>query len=128
MSSVAKIARRCPRLPLGKQIFCRSITKPAWFPPIEEKKSPVIFVVSILKHIFPLFFHAFQYEHGVHRSNAEELVNKVPVIEVDGLVAVCDGGGGALGHPLEYIQLHLANKKVNVCKYCGLRFTAKGHH
>jgi len=28
------------------------------------------------------------------------------VIEVEGMVAVCDGGGGALGHPKEYIELN----------------------
>jgi hypothetical protein len=31
------------------------------------------------------------YEHGHHRSNAEQLINKVPVILVDGYEAVCDG-------------------------------------
>lgn len=28
------------------------------------------------------------------------------MIEVEGMVAVCDGGGGALGHPKEYIELN----------------------
>lgn len=42
----------------------------------------------------------FQYKLGKHRSNALELIQKVPPIEVDGDIAVCDGGGGALGHPL----------------------------
>jgi uncharacterized Zn-finger protein len=49
----------------------------------------------------------------------------VPVIEVDGHVAICDGGGGALGHPVEYIQLDTISKEPAVCKYCGklkLRF------
>lgn len=32
-----------------------------------------------------------------HRSNAMELIARVPVIEVDGHVAMCDGGGGATG-------------------------------
>lgn len=32
------------------------------------------------------------YEYGVHRSNAEELIAQQPVIEVDGPVALCDGG------------------------------------
>lgn len=44
-----------------------------------------------------------------HRSNAQELIQKVPVIEVEANVALCDGGGGATGHPIEYIQL---NKRV----------------
>ena len=36
-----------------------------------------------------------------HRSDAEELIAKVPVIEVKGSLATCNGGGGALGHPIE---------------------------
>ena len=43
-------------------------------------------------------------------------------------VLVCDGGGGALGHPLEYIQLNTTLKEPQICKYCGLRFIAKHHH
>merc|ERR1719457_333929 len=46
-----------------------------------------------------------QYKTGKHRSNALELINQQPVIEIDGDIAVCDGGGGPLGHPLEYIRL-----------------------
>jgi hypothetical protein len=65
-----------------------------------------------------------------HRSNAEELIKKQPVIMVDGPVAVCDGGGGSLGHPLEYIQLasHHGDSVPQVCIYCGLRFAQKPHH
>eukprot|EP00744_Colponema_vietnamica_P005306 GILI01007783.1.p1 GENE.GILI01007783.1~~GILI01007783.1.p1 ORF type:complete len:133 (-),score=31.65 GILI01007783.1:95-445(-) len=66
-----------------------------------------------------------------HGSNAEELIWKVPVVEVEGLVAVCDGGGGKLGHPVEYIQLNKRNlNEPEICKYCGLRFIQKsgGHH
>jgi hypothetical protein len=33
------------------------------------------------------------YPANVHRSNAQELISRVPVIEVDGMVAMCDGGG-----------------------------------
>jgi len=65
----------------------------------------------------------------MHRSNAEELINAVPVIEVPGDTAVCDGGGGALGHPVEYIQLNTVSDEPAVCKYCGLRFKKKaGFH
>ena len=59
---------------------------------------------------------------NAHRSNAEELINKQPVIKVKGTVAVCDGGGGSLGHPVEYIQLALQKDQPSVCKYCGLRY------
>merc|ERR1719491_359419 len=61
------------------------------------------------------------YALGKHRSNALELINKVPVIEVAGEMAVCDGGGGALGHPIEYISLARPDS-INSCKYCGLRY------
>jgi NADH dehydrogenase (ubiquinone) Fe-S protein 6 len=52
------------------------------------------------------------------------------VIEVDGHLAVCEGGGGALGHPIEYIQLDKVNNsdEPSVCLYCGLRYKSKGHH
>ena len=69
-----------------------------------------------------------QYENGKWRSNAQTLINQIPVIEVDGHVAICDGGGGALGHPTEFIQLDHVYKAPAVCKYCGLRFKmAHGH-
>ena len=52
------------------------------------------------------YFLSFaQYKLGKHRSNGLELIQKVPPIEVEGDIAVCDGGGGALGHPLEYIKV-----------------------
>eukprot|EP00475_Leptophrys_vorax_P026858 TRINITY_DN3818_c0_g1_i1.p1 TRINITY_DN3818_c0_g1~~TRINITY_DN3818_c0_g1_i1.p1 ORF type:complete len:203 (-),score=32.85 TRINITY_DN3818_c0_g1_i1:55-663(-) len=56
-----------------------------------------------------------------------ELVNAIAPIEVDGDVAICDGGDDiALGHPREFIQL---NRRVagtpETCKYCGLRYVQK---
>eukprot|EP01138_Halocafeteria_seosinensis_P008993 gb/GECG01009192.1/.p1 GENE.gb/GECG01009192.1/~~gb/GECG01009192.1/.p1 ORF type:complete len:133 (+),score=13.98 gb/GECG01009192.1/:1-399(+) len=58
-----------------------------------------------------------------HRSNAEEMVNEVPPIKVNKKWAVCDGGGGATGHPAEWIQLDNRDGATPaVCKYCGLRF------
>ena len=87
-------------------------------------------ILLILKLIifYCILYIYLKYQHGLHRSNAEVLINKVPIIEVDGVQAVCDGGGGALGHPIEYIQLNLVNGESNVCKYCGLRFRSKHHH
>lgn len=68
-------------------------------------------------------------DKNVHRSDAEELISKVDIIYVDGPVALCDGGGGALGHPLEYIQLDKKNPgSPSTCKYCGLRYAMKGAH
>jgi NADH dehydrogenase (ubiquinone) Fe-S protein 6 len=65
-----------------------------------------------------------EYKLGKHRSNALELVQKHPIVEVEGEKAICDGGGGALGHPLEYISLERPNV-VEQCKYCGLRYASK---
>eukprot|EP00555_Chaetoceros_dichaeta_P003290 CAMPEP_0198251016 /NCGR_PEP_ID=MMETSP1447-20131203/1992_1 /TAXON_ID=420782 /ORGANISM="Chaetoceros dichaeta, Strain CCMP1751" /LENGTH=158 /DNA_ID=CAMNT_0043935947 /DNA_START=95 /DNA_END=571 /DNA_ORIENTATION=+ len=78
------------------------------------------------------------YTLGKHRSNALSLLQKQEVIEVEGDMAVCDGGGGALGHPLEYIKLG-ARQDIGEgseaegirCLYCGLRYRSKGgggHH
>ncbi|KAJ0403544.1 hypothetical protein ATCC90586_006799 [Pythium insidiosum] len=83
-----------------------------------------------------------------HRSDAEQRIAQVPIVDVEGDVAriaqvpivdvegdvaVCDGGGGALGHPLEYIQLDtVRHNEPQTCKYCGLRYRKKpgyhGHH
>ena len=64
-----------------------------------------------------------QYDNA-HLSNAEDLIADVPVILVKGGVALCDGGGGALGHPVEYIQLAKAFNphEPQDCPYCGLRY------
>lgn len=68
-----------------------------------------------------------EYKLGKHRSNALELIQKVPIVEVEGERAICDGGGGPLGHPLEYISLQRPGV-VERCKYCGLRFASKSWH
>ncbi|KAL7525371.1 hypothetical protein ACHAXR_000978 [Thalassiosira sp. AJA248-18] len=65
---------------------------------------------------------------GKHRSNGLELINKVAPIEVEGDVAVCDGGGGALGHPLEYIKVGNRGGEPVSCIYCGLKYVQKGGH
>ena len=68
-----------------------------------------------------------EFKLGKHRSNALELVEKHEVVWVEGERAICDGGGGALGHPLEYISLQRPNE-IQRCKYCGLRFGSKSWH
>eukprot|EP00978_Attheya_sp_CCMP212_P047001 scaffold421184_cov56-Attheya_sp.AAC.6 len=73
--------------------------------------------------------YLWRYTLGKHRSNAMELIEKQPVIEVEGHMAVCDGGGGALGHPLEYIKVGHMHGSVKKCIYCGLKYKQKagGH-
>ena len=65
-----------------------------------------------------------KYKLGKHRSNALDLIEKQPIVVVEGERAICDGGGGPLGHPLEYISLQRPGV-VERCKYCGLRFKSK---
>lgn len=45
------------------------------------------------------------------------------VIEVDDRKVGCDGGGGALGHPLVYLTMDQAGKVT--CPYCGRRYVLK---
>lgn len=52
---------------------------------------------------------------------------QVPVIEVDSLVAMCDGSSVG-GHPIEFIKLDKREGKgPAVCKFCGLRYKASAH-
>jgi len=44
----------------------------------------------------------------------------IETIYVDEDTAGCDGGGGALGHPLVYLNLG-AEGRID-CPYCGRRF------
>lgn len=68
-----------------------------------------------------------QYTNKWH-SNSEDLVNMYPIIMVKTDIAVCDGGGGTLGHPLEYMNMNRQKDGPEVCKYCGLRFMKDHHH
>lgn len=66
-----------------------------------------------------------EYKLGKHRSDALSRIMDQPVIEVETDVAVCDGGGGALGHPLEYIAVGNLQGGYAACIYCGLRYRKK---
>ena len=53
----------------------------------------------------------------------------VPVIEIDGHIAKCDGSHGGLFHPMETIKLkrhsaHGDNIAVP-CRWCGVRYKSK---
>ncbi|KAJ7038211.1 zinc-finger domain-containing protein [Mycena alexandri] len=58
--------------------------------------------------------------------SAMALINDVPINMVNGRRAVCDGGGGPLGHPKIFINLDLPGPRP--CGYCGLRFEQVHHH
>ncbi len=51
-------------------------------------------------------------------------MNPFEIIEVDGPVAACNGGGGPLGHPRVYLNLGSAGKVE--CPYCSRLFVARG--
>ncbi|RIA92206.1 hypothetical protein C1645_765666 [Glomus cerebriforme] len=57
---------------------------------------------------------------------AIDLIAEEPIHYVEGRVAVCHGGKGALGHPQIYINLDQPG--AHSCGYCGIRFEQKGHH
>ncbi|KAK7468894.1 hypothetical protein VKT23_003391 [Stygiomarasmius scandens] len=58
--------------------------------------------------------------------SAMALIAEEPVRMVHGRKAVCDGGGGPLGHPKIYINLDQPGPRA--CGYCGLRFEQEHHH
>lgn len=57
--------------------------------------------------------------------SAMELVANEPIRLVHGRKAVCDGGGGPLGHPKIFINLDQPGPRP--CGYCGLRFEQAPH-
>ena len=63
-----------------------------------------------------------------HKTNAEELINAMPIIDVHGKVARCTGVNElGLGHPVQYIQLDKRHKYTPVtCKWCGLQYRYAG--
>ena len=53
-----------------------------------------------------------------------EIMQPFEIIEVQSLEAVCDGGGGALGHPRVY--LHIDQDKGDVtCPYCSRQYVLR---
>ncbi|KAI9144734.1 zinc-finger domain-containing protein [Paraphysoderma sedebokerense] len=71
-------------------------------------------------------FEQVDMEAQPNPPSAMELIAQQPVRKVHGRVAVCDGGGGALGHPKVYINLDQPG--AHDCGYCGLRFEQEHHH
>ena len=48
------------------------------------------------------------------------LVDDREVVITDALHVRCDGGGGPLGHPMEFMTLERDGQVI--CKYCGRRY------
>lgn len=53
------------------------------------------------------------------------LVAGEEVVITERMQVQCDGGNGALGHPIEYLTLEKGLQAV--CKYCDRRFVHKSH-
>ena len=47
-------------------------------------------------------------------------------IQIDSMIAACNGGGGPLGHPKVFLNL-AADGRVE-CPYCSRLFVYRGHH
>lgn len=46
------------------------------------------------------------------------------IVEVDDTRVACDGGGGALGHPLVYLEM--GDQNFVECPYCDRKFILRG--
>ena len=53
------------------------------------------------------------------------LVDDREVVITDAMHVHCDGGNGALGHPVEFMTLEKAGEVV--CNYCGRRYVHVSH-
>ncbi|KAH7883579.1 ubiquinone oxidoreductase 20 kd subunit [Phlebopus sp. FC_14] len=76
-------------------------------------------------HAGPRFEQTFM-ELQPNPLSAMELIANEPVRVVQGRKAVCDGGGGPLGHPKIFINVDQPGPQP--CGYCGLRFEQAPHH
>ncbi|XP_027354616.1 NADH dehydrogenase [ubiquinone] iron-sulfur protein 6, mitochondrial [Abrus precatorius] len=71
--------------------------------------------------------HTAKWMQDTSKKSPMELINEVPPIKVEGRIVACEGDTNpALGHPIEFICLDLAEPAV--CKYCGLRYVQDHHH
>lgn len=60
-----------------------------------------------------------------HASDEFYIVDDRQVVITSRLNVACDGGGGVLGHPVEYMTLK-KNGEVT-CPYCGRRYVHVTH-
>jgi len=71
--------------------------------------------------IIPASVRSNRAQMNLHRVKAK--MEPPETIEVEEMRTSCDGGGGALGHPLVY--LNLGDGGSVDCPYCGRRFNLK---
>jgi uncharacterized Zn-finger protein len=60
---------------------------------------------------------------SVQIPSSKEAVPAPEIIEVETTRVMCDGGGGALGHPRVYLEM--GDEDFVVCGYCDRRFVLK---
>ncbi|EMD42107.1 hypothetical protein CERSUDRAFT_120929 [Gelatoporia subvermispora B] len=110
--------------------------------PVPAKKSPAADVVAPQAPNYPSTWSTSQQPRPHGQSgprfeqtimelqpnplSAMEMIAKEPIRVVHGRKAVCDGGGGPLGHPKIYINVDKPGPQP--CGYCGLRFEQAPHH
>lgn len=71
--------------------------------------------------IIPASVRSNRAQMNLHKVKAK--MEPPETIEVEEMRTSCDGGGGALGHPLVY--LNLGDGGSVDCPYCGRRFNLK---
>jgi uncharacterized Zn-finger protein len=57
-------------------------------------------------------------------AEADKSIPPSEIIVTEGHRAVCDGGGGALGHPRVFLEM--GDDDFVECGYCDRRFVKKG--
>ena len=70
--------------------------------------------------MIPLAAHAYHPRQFKVNRQAAKRMKPPETIEVDRDRVGCDGGGGALGHPLVYLTMDNSGKVD--CPYCGRRY------
>ena len=55
--------------------------------------------------------------HQVTAYNRDQPMQSYEIIDTDGLEAVCNGGGGPLGHPRVYLHIDPDEGQIT-CPYC----------
>ena len=85
----------CPRCPAVNARFAGGAVVA---PYLDDKVGP-----PAVQREEPLLEMGVLYPAGV--PSPSESIDSIPPIVVHGTIAKCDGGGGPLGHPVEYIRL-----------------------
>ena len=105
----------CPRCPAVNARFAGGAVVA---PYLDDKVGP-----PAVQREEPLLEMGVLYPPGV--PSPSESIESIPPILVHGTIAKCDGGGGPLGHPVEYIRLPRraaapAPARNSAAKFCGV--------